>query len=64
MPVKISKNKSGSYTVRTPGGVKAKHATKTNAERQKRLLNAVEHGWHPTGKPARDHLRKKVMKKY
>lgn len=64
MPVKISKNKGGSYRVSTPNGVKAKHTTKTNAERQKHLLNAVEHGWKPTGKPAHDRLRKKVMKSY
>lgn len=49
MPVKISKTKRG-YSVRTPNGVKAKHTTKAKAEAQKRLLNAVEHGWRPTGK--------------
>ena len=52
MPVKIQKTK-GQYRVSTPGGIKAKHTTKKKAESQKRLLNAVEHGWHPTtGKPA------------
>jgi len=51
MPVKV--RKVDGYQVRTPGGVKAKHTTKAKAERQKRLLNAVEHGWKPTGKPAR-----------
>lgn len=51
MPVKITK--TDGYKVSTPSGVKAKHATKENAEAQKRLLNAVEHGWKPTGKPAR-----------
>lgn len=49
MPVKITKNKnSNTYKVSTPGGVKAKATTKTNAEKQKRLLNAVEHGFVPT----------------
>lgn len=47
MPVKISKTKRG-YSVRTPNGVKAKHTTKAKAEAQKRLLNAVEHGWRPS----------------
>lgn len=47
MPVKITKTKSG-FKVRTPGGVKAKNTTKKKAESQKRLLNAVEHGWKPT----------------
>lgn len=64
MPVSIKKNKGGSYRVSTTNGVKAKHTTKTNAERQKRLLNAVEHGFKPTGAPARDSLKKQVMKKY
>ena len=50
MPVTIRK-KDG-YEVRTPSGVKAKNTTKQKAEAQKRLLNAVEHGWKPTGKPA------------
>jgi len=50
MPVTI--RKSGSrYSVSTPHGTKAKHTTTTKAEAQKRLLNAVEHGWKPTGKP-------------
>lgn len=46
MPVKISKNKGGSYRVSTPHGVKAKHTTKKKAEAQQRLLNAIEHNPH------------------
>jgi len=61
MPVKVRKTKGGKYRVSTPGGVKSKGSTKANAESQKRLLNAVEHGWKPTGEPARDKLRKAVM---
>jgi len=56
MPVSIEKASGRGYRVSTPHGVKAKHATKTNAERQKHLLNAVEHGWKPTGAPAREGL--------
>jgi len=49
MPVKIKK--VDGYRVSTPHGVKAKHTTKAKAERQERLLNAVEHSdWRPTGK--------------
>jgi hypothetical protein len=48
MPVKITKTKGG-YRVSTPNGVKAKSTTKAKAEAQERLLNAVEHGWKPTG---------------
>jgi len=52
MPVKIKK--VNGYRVSTPGGVKAKHTTKKKAKRQANLLRAVEHGWKPTGAPARD----------
>ncbi len=48
MPVKIIKLKNGKYRVRTPGGIKAKATTKRKAEKQARLLRAVEHGWKPT----------------
>ena len=47
MPVTTTK-KNG-YTNRTPGGVKGRGMTKKNAKAQKRLLNAVEHGWKPSG---------------
>lgn len=47
MPVKIKKT-DGKYQVSTPNGVKAKGTTKEKAEKQKRLLNAVEHGWTPS----------------
>jgi hypothetical protein len=50
MPVTISKTSSGKYKVSTPNGVHAKNTTKKKAEAQKRLLNAVEHGWKPVGK--------------
>ena len=50
MPVKIKKLKSGKFQVRTPGGVKSKGTTKTKAKSQERLLDAVDHGWRPTGK--------------
>ncbi len=52
MPVRISKNRDGSYKVTTPGGTKAKHTSKKKAMAQKRLLNAIDHGWKPTGKPS------------
>ena len=51
MPVKIKK--VNGYRVSTPGGVKAKHTTKSKAKKQERLLNAVEHSWKPTGKKKR-----------
>jgi hypothetical protein len=55
MPVSIHKA-DGGYRVSTPHGVHAKHASKKNAERQRNLLNAVDHGWKPTGAPARESL--------
>ena len=50
MPVKTKKTKGGKYRVETPGGVKAKGTSKKKAEAQKRLLNAIDHGWKPSKK--------------
>lgn len=50
MPVSIHKKSSGKYSVSTPNGVHAKGTTKAKAESQARLLNAIDHGWTPTGK--------------
>lgn len=51
MPVSIKKLPGRQrYRVSTPGGTKAKSTTKAKAERQQRLLNAIDHGWKPTGK--------------
>lgn len=50
MPVRITKT-GGEYRVSTPGGVKAKGTTREKAKSQERLLNAVEHGYKPTGNP-------------
>jgi hypothetical protein len=61
MPVRTRKTKSG-YTNSTPGGVKGRGMTKRNAMRQKRLINAVEHGFKPTGKPAED-IKRRVMER-
>lgn len=53
MPATI--HKINGYQVRTPGSIKAKRTTKKKAEAQKRLLNAVDHGWRPSGsKPFTD----------
>ncbi len=52
MPViKTKEKKGGGYTVRTPGGVKGRHMTKENADKQERLLQAVEH--NPDFKPGK-----------
>ena len=53
MPVKITKT-DGKYRVSTPGGTKSKGTTKAKAARQERLLNAVKHGFKPTGKKAKN----------
>ncbi len=53
MPVSIKKT-DGKYRVSTPNEVHAKHTTKAKAQRQANLLRGVEHGWKPTGEPARD----------
>lgn len=49
MPVTISKVKGG-FQVKTPNMVHSKATTKGKAEAQERLLNAIDHGWKPTGK--------------
>jgi hypothetical protein len=62
MPVTIKK--VDGYRVSTPHGVKAKHTTKTKAMAQERLLNAVEHGWKPTGARSSDGARAKIKDNY
>ena len=49
MPVKITKT-NGKYKVSTPHGTKSKGTTKKKAVKQKRLLNAIDHGFKPRKK--------------
>lgn len=49
MPAKVTKVKGG-YQVSTPNMVHAKKTTHAKAVKQMMLLNAMEHGWKPTGK--------------
>lgn len=48
MPVTTRKVGGGKVRVSTPSGVKAKATTPKKAAAQKRLLNAVDHGFKPT----------------
>ena len=48
MPVTTRKT-DGGWTNSTPGGVKGRGMTEQNAKSQKRLLNAIDHGWVPDG---------------
>jgi hypothetical protein len=57
MPVKIKSLGRGRVRVSTPNGVKAKSTTPAKAAAQRRLLNAVDHGWKPGG------LAKRVLAK-
>mgnify|MGYP001618018919 CR=1 FL=1 len=50
MPAKVTKTSKGKYQVKTPNAVHAKGTSKDKAKSQARLINAVEHGWVPTGK--------------
>jgi hypothetical protein len=62
MPTTITKTKGGKYRVSTPGGTKATSTTKEKAEKQKRLLDAVDHGWEPgEGKPVKQAKRVKEV---
>lgn len=45
----MTQNSNGSYKVTGPHGTHAKGTTKKKAEAQVRLLNAIDHGWKPTG---------------
>lgn len=57
MPVTTRKQEGG-YTNTTPNGVKGRGMTRKNAMAQKRLLDAVDHGWTPDkrkGKRILDH---------
>jgi hypothetical protein len=49
MPYEVRKHKDGSYEVvnTVTGAVKARHTDQAKAEKQVRLLHAVEHGWKP-----------------
>lgn len=62
MPVSI--RKANGHQVSTPGGVKAKGTTLRNALRQKRLLNAIDHGWKPTKKKKKPVSPRKFNKTY
>lgn len=53
MPVRTAKLPNGKVRVSTPSGVKAKATTPAKAAAQKRLLNAMDHGFKPTGKAAK-----------
>ena len=51
MPAKITKQLNGKWMVRTPNRIHGRDMTKTNAEKQRNLLNAIEHSdWKPTNK--------------
>lgn len=48
MPYRKIKLADGTYKVISPNGVHSKHTTLSNANKQIRLLQGVEHGWKPT----------------
>jgi hypothetical protein len=47
MPVKVKRNRSGSYRVTDADRVTAKHTTKAKAEKQARLLRGAARGRAP-----------------
>lgn len=53
MPVHI-KCHGKKCSVSTPNGVHAYGTTRAKAKRQATLLRAIDHGWKPTGKKARE----------
>lgn len=54
MPYNVQKRGEKWAVVNTEtGDVKGTHTSRQKAIRQMNLLRGVEHGWEPTGKPAR-----------
>lgn len=54
MPYAIRKRNEKFVVVnKDTGHVKGTHSSRAKAQRQVNLLRGVEHGWKPTGKPAR-----------
>ena len=54
MPYSIEKREDKWVVINTETKkVKGTHDSKIKAIRQKNLLYGVEHGWEPTGKPAK-----------
>ena len=51
MPYSVRKGEDGYEVVdEETGKVYSHHATEENAERQRRLLEGIRHGWKPSGK--------------
>lgn len=50
MPATIKKVGKGKFQVETPNSIHAKGTTLEKAKKQKRLLQAIDHGWKPTKK--------------
>lgn len=60
MPYSIRKTKNGYGVLNTQTKKwKSKDTSKLKAEAQKRLLDGVDHGWKPTGEPAKKKKSKK-----
>ena len=60
MPVTVRKT-DGHYSVKTPNQTHAYSTTRKKAEAQARLLNAVDHGWHPTGQAAKESVHAEAL---
>ena len=55
MPYTVRKSEDGYQVVdRETGKVFSRHTTEEKAERQRRLLEGVRHGWKPTAKKPKD----------
>jgi len=55
LPYTVKKTAEGYQVVdRETGKVYSRHATKENAERQRRLLEGIRHGWRPAEKKQRE----------
>lgn len=63
MPYAIRRRGKKYQTVNTEtGDVKGTHDSRNKAERQRRLLEGIEHGWEPTRKAHRRKLLAKAVR--
>ena len=67
MPYSVVKKGSKYCLVRKTGPkkgtTKSSHTSYTKAERARRLLAGIEHGWKPTGKKATRPVRRRTAKR-
>lgn len=60
MPISVTKI-DGKYRVKTPNQTHAYATTRRKAEAQARLIRAIDNGWKPTGKAAKESVQASAL---